>query len=104
MHRLFFSYFFLFSIAFCLVSILEYSCNISFELENVYAGDFFSQYSDFSSDLSEEENENETYTFQWSSHFSLYLFAALNEGFKKIDHNFIFLHYEVNSEPPELKA
>lgn len=104
MHKLFLSYLLLFTFIFCFVSIAKHSLKISFDWNNTCVGEFCIQYSDLLSELNEEENENEIYSFPLSNHYTISSFESLNNGFKKIDSNFINLHYEVNSEPPEFKS
>jgi len=76
--------------------------NISYEHEIVYEGDYLTQVKNFSNTNVEEENLNEEYTSEYKSNLFSHIPSLLILGLKSINLDFVLIHYEVISEPPEL--
>lgn len=100
MLKLITTYFSILAFAFCFVSGIEYVAEISYEHEIVYEGDYLTQVKNFSSNVSEEEAENEEYTAPFIAHVPPSPHLG-NQGLKENKLDFVFIHYEVIAEPPE---
>lgn len=101
MLKLITTYFSILAFAFCFVSGIEYVAEISYEHEIVYEGDYLTQVKNFSSNVSEEEAENEEYTSPFIAFAPSNSYRFGNLGLKENKLDFVFIHYEVIAEPPE---